>query len=191
MLADRPVCYGHGVRTTIESRGVGFVFERSLEQLRRGDVIISINGTKTSTIPQLQEQVARFRPGKSIEVDYIRKGKKHTATVILKNRSNNTLLMGVRDESILQDLGVELRDLSKSERRRLDINTGVMVKSIIRGSKIERTNMDPGFIITKVNETEISSVEEIIQELKKTKGKILLEGVYENYPGEWGYTFTR
>ena len=159
--------------------------------IRRGDVIIGINGTKTSTIPQLQEQVARFRPGKSIDVDYIRKGKKYSTKVILKNRSNTTLLSGVRDESILQDLGIELRDLSKSERRRLDVDNGVMVKSIVRGSKIERTNMDPGFIITKVNEKAVSSVEEIIQELKKNEGKVLLEGVYENYPGEWGYTFSK
>jgi len=159
--------------------------------IRRGDVIIGINGTKTSTIPQLQEQVARFRPGKSIDVDYIRKGKKYSTKVILKNRSNTTLLMGVRDESILQDLGIELRDLSKSERRRLEVDSGVMVKSIVRGSKIERTNMDPGFIITKVNEKEVNSVEEIIQELKKNEGKVLLEGVYENYPGEWGYTFSK
>ena len=159
--------------------------------IRRGDVIIGINGTKTSTIPQLQEQVARFRPGKSIDVDYIRKGKKYSTKVILKNRSNTTLLMGARDESVLQDLGIELRDLSKSERRRLEVESGVMVKSIVRGSKIERTNMDPGFIITKVNETAVSSVEEIIQELKKNEGKVLLEGVYENYPGEWGYTFTK
>ncbi|MEM1320409.1 MAG: Do family serine endopeptidase [Bacteroidota bacterium] len=159
--------------------------------IRRGDVIIGINGVKTGTIPQLQEQVARFRPGKSIEVQYIRKGKSYKTDVTLKTRNNNTALVGVRDESILQDLGIELRDLTKSERRKLDVDGGVMVKSIIRGSKIERTNMDPGFIITKVNDANVTNVEEVISELKKTTGKVLLEGVYENYPGEWGYTFSK
>ena len=66
-----------------------------------------------------------------------------------------------------------------------------MVKSILRGSKIERTNMDPGFIITKVNEVMVASVDDVIEELENSKGKVLLEGVYQNYPGEWGYTFSK
>ncbi|MEL6865317.1 MAG: Do family serine endopeptidase [Bacteroidota bacterium] len=157
--------------------------------IRRGDVIIGINGTTTRTIPELQEQVARFRPGERVKVRYIRKGKSYTTDVVLKNKSNTTSLVGIDDDEILQNLGVELRDLTKSEQRQLQVE-GVMVKSIIRGSKIERTNMDPGFIITKVNEKSVTSVNEVIRELKKIKGKVLLEGVYENYPGEWGYTFS-
>ena len=157
--------------------------------IRRGDVIVSINGVKTRTIPELQEQVARFRPGNHIDVQYIRKGKRQRTKVILKNKANTTSLVGVRDKEVLEDLGIELRDLSSSEKRRLQVD-GVMVKSIIRGSKIERTNMDPGFIITKVNNIKVSTVDDVIKELKNSKGKVLLEGVYENYPGEWGYTFS-
>ncbi|MEO1517038.1 MAG: Do family serine endopeptidase [Bacteroidota bacterium] len=157
--------------------------------IRRNDVITSINGIKVRTSPELQEQVARYRPGNTIEVEFIRKGKQRKTRITLKNRSNTTALVGSTDETILEDLGVELRDLSKSERRRLQTE-GVMVKSIIRGSKIERTNMDPGFIITKVNESRVNNVEEVIQALKRAKGEVLLEGIYENYPGEWGYKFT-
>ena len=49
--------------------------------------------------------------------------------------------------------------------------------------------MDPEFIITKVNDTKVQTVEEVIRELKRTSGKVMLEGVYEDYPGEYYYAF--
>lgn len=154
--------------------------------LKRGDVIISINNLKTSTIPELQEKVARYRPGNKVAVEYIRDGKIYKADVMLKNKSNTTALVG--ENTMLRDLGFELRDLSDSEKRKLKVD-GAYVISITRGSKIERTNMDPGFIITKVNDKEVKNVDDLMNLLKKASGKVMLEGIYENYPGEYYYAF--
>jgi serine protease Do len=49
--------------------------------------------------------------------------------------------------------------------------------------------MDPGYIITKVNDKRVSSVDEMITEFKNTKGTVMLEGFYENFPGEYYYAF--
>lgn len=156
--------------------------------LKKGDIIIGINGIKTKTLPEMQEQVGRYRPGNNIEVLIIRSGKKQKTVVTLKNKSNSTTLTNARDERILRDLGFELRNLTREEVRRLRVS-GVKVISIYRGSKIERTNMDPGFIITKVDNKKLTNVDELIRELKKASGKVMLEGVYENYPGEYYYAF--
>lgn len=156
--------------------------------LQKGDVIIGINGVKTRTMPEMQEQVGRYRPGNTLNVDYLREGKKLTAKVQLKNKSNNTTVVASTDEEMLKDLGFDIQDLTADEIRRAGA-VGVKVVSIIRGSKIERTNMEPGFIITKVGDKKVSSVEEFIKTLKTSKGKIMLEGVYEDYPGEYYYAF--
>lgn len=156
--------------------------------LQKGDVILSINGVKTRTMPEMQEQVGRYRPGNSINVEYFRGGKKQIAKVLLKNKSNTTTVVASTDEEMLKDLGFDVQDLSADELRRAGA-TGVKVVSIIRGSKIERTNMEPGFIITKVGDKKVSNVEEFIKILKTSKGKIMLEGVYEDYPGEYYYAF--
>ncbi|MCP4121903.1 MAG: Do family serine endopeptidase [Bacteroidetes bacterium] len=156
--------------------------------MERGDVIIGVNGAKTSTVPELQEQVGRFRPGDSIKVEYIRDGKKYKTNVTLHNKSNTTELTSYSEDTILKELGFELRNLSSAEKRKLGIS-GVKVISIYRGSRIERTNMDPGFIITKVDTKKVTNVEILIKELKKIDGKVMLEGVYENYPGEYYYAF--
>jgi len=119
-----------------------------LAKLKPGDVIVNINGKKTGTMPQLQEQIGRYR------------------------------------------LGFELRDLAPSEERRVPLK-GVKVTSIYRGSKIERTEMDPDYIITKVNDVRVKTLKGTVEALKEAKDKVLLEGYYENYPGEYYYTFSK
>lgn len=157
--------------------------------LESGDVIISVNGVKTMTTPQFMEQIGRYRPGDLVEMEYVRKREMYKTNVTLRNQINSTDLVAVRKDKILTTLGFELRDLDKEEKDRLKTK-GIYVVSVYRGSKIERTNMDPGYIITKVNEKEISSVQEFVDLLEKHEGMVVLEGFYENYPGEFPYAFS-
>ena len=157
--------------------------------IRKGDVIVGINGIKIKTLPEMQEQLGRYRPGNSIYVEYIRGGKKKKAKVVLKNKSNSTSIITAKEKRILKELGFELRKLTRLESQQLGFS-GVKVISIFRGSKIERTNMDPGFIITKINEESVNDLDELVEILERTSGKVMLEGVYENYSGEYGYSFS-
>ena len=156
--------------------------------LEIGDVIISINSKKTNSIPELQEQVGLFRPGNKLTLEYMRDAKKYSTDVVLKNKQNTTTVTAEVDDKILTDIGFELRDLSKEEIRRLRIS-GVKVKSIVRDSKIEETNMDPGFIITKVNDQRVETIDDVIKILHSSNKNVVLEGIYENFPGEYYYKF--
>ncbi|MEZ5039275.1 MAG: trypsin-like peptidase domain-containing protein [Saprospiraceae bacterium] len=156
--------------------------------IQKNDVVISINGIKTRTLPEMQELLGQFRPGNVLQVEYIRNGKTYDAEIILKDKTNGIAAISSSDEAILRSLGLELRNLTKEEQKRLQID-GVKVISIYRGSKIERTNMDPGFIITNLDNKRISSVKELIDELERATGKVMLEGIYEHYPGSYYYAF--
>ncbi len=160
----------------------------SIAGLKKGDVIVSVDDIETLSTPEFMEQVGRYRPGDVIKLAYFRKGKKSIAEVTLRNQINSTDFVAVRKDKVLTDLGFELRDLDKKEKERLNTE-GIYVVSVSRGSKIERTNMDPGYIITKINEKPVRSVEGFIKELEGYKGMIVLEGFYENYPGEFPYSF--
>lgn len=158
--------------------------------MKSGDVIIAIDNLKVRTIPELQEQVGRLHPGSTISVEYIRDGKRSTTNVTLRGKDvANPVVVKGNDEEILGRLGFTLRELSTDERRKLRVS-GVYVENIKVGSTIEKTEMDPGYIITKVGDVRVSSVQEVLAELKKRRGKeVYLEGFYENYPGEYYYTF--
>ncbi len=158
--------------------------------LKSGDVIVGINKIKITTIPELQEQVGRLHPGTTINVEYIREGKRFRADVTLKDKNHTSTFASRKgSKDILTQHGFELRDLTPDEKRKLRVS-GVYVENIEVGSIIEQTEMDPGYIITKVEGVRVSSVQEVINELKKKRGsEVYLEGFYENYPGEYYYTF--
>lgn len=156
--------------------------------IQKNDVIISINGIKTSTLPEMQELLGRYRPGNVLRVEYLRKGRPYEVEIILKDKTNGIASISSSEEAILRTLGFELRNLTKEEKRRMQVD-GVKVISIYRSSKIERTNMDPGFIITNLDNRRISSVKELIKQLEEAEGKVMLEGIYEHYPGSYYYAF--
>lgn len=161
--------------------------------IRKGDVILSINGIKVRTMPELQEIVARYRPGDKLQVTYFRDQDTTTVQVILYNQYNSTQLsVGAEGNQILQNLGLELRDLRESEAKQLG-KSGVYVVSILNGSLIENTQMDPGYVITHVNNRRVRQVEEVLTMLSQISAgeEIILEGFYEGYEGEYYYTFKK
>lgn len=156
--------------------------------LEEGDVITGVNGKMVRTVPELQEILGQLRPGDRVNLNYIRSGQDQEAKIVLKNKHNSTSPLALEEEQLLHRLGFELRNLSRGERKRLD-RAGVKVMSIFRGSEIESTNMEPGFIITSIDDRKVRDLDDALRYLKRSKGQTVLRGVYENYEGEYFYAF--
>jgi uncharacterized Zn ribbon protein len=58
--------------------------------LKKGDIITYVNDVRVKSSPELQEQVALFRPGQKVKVIYLRSGKEFEIEVKLKNAINGT-----------------------------------------------------------------------------------------------------
>jgi serine protease Do len=67
----------------VERVNVGSAAEES--GIETGDVITAVNKHNVGTVSELQEWVARNRPGQTVEVRYRRAGNEHTVNVVLKN----------------------------------------------------------------------------------------------------------
>ncbi len=160
-----------------------------LAGLKTGDIIIGINGIKVRSIPELQEQIGRLHPGDRVTVQYIRNGKTFEAEVILRDEYQRAGDSESPTATILQENGFEVRNLTPEEKRRLR-QAGVYVSSVKPGSVVGKTSMEPGYIITRFNETKITAVSELVELLEKNRGReVILEGFYEDFPGEYYYTF--
>jgi serine protease Do len=184
MAGDLGLKSAAGVRITRVSPGSG----AEDAGLKKDDVIISINNIKTATMAAMQEQIGRLRPGNVASVDFYRKGKLQTTTIILKSKTNDTRPIAAAQESLFRNLGFELRRLSGSERRKMDAE-GLKVISVYRNSTIKATNMEPGFVILKANGKAVSSPEALYRQITAAKGKIVLEGRYEAHADTYYYTF--
>jgi Do/DeqQ family serine protease len=89
--------------------GVGDGSAADEADIREGDVIISINETKVTNTSELQELVARNRPGDRIKVKLIRDGKSMEKYATLKNMNKNYEI--IERASMFNFEGAELNDL--------------------------------------------------------------------------------
>lgn len=154
--------------------------------IQKGDFVTKINGVSVETGPQLQEQVARFKPGDKVTVTYVRNGKENSTTVTLKNKRGNYDVVKNEPSNIINKLGAELATVDKATAQKNDIAGGVQVKKIT-GGLLKNTRMEAGFIITRVNGQEVKSLEDLTNLLKAAGGQVQLEGIYPGYEGTYGY----
>ena len=158
--------------------------------LKVGDVIFNINNTPTRSTPELQEIVGRLRPGDQINVEYWRDGRKIKATMTLKNSNNNTALARFKGDELRQDIGIELRNMTRTEEARLGLK-GAVVTSVMRGSLVFETNMQPGFILTRVNGSRVNDLSEAIDAIRNAYNNIVLDGYYEGEEDLYSYRFRK
>lgn len=159
--------------------------------LRPTDIILKVNNVATPTVANLQEIIALHRPGDIVKIQYVRLGKIKNTKVTLKNKNNTTSFVEPIKRDITAEHGFEIRNLSKAELNALKIDHGVQVFSVTSHSPIHKTNMSPGFVITKINEEPISDVEDFYTKFEAAKGLISFEGVYENYGGSYYYEYRK
>lgn len=152
--------------------------------IKKDDIITKINGVNIKTGPELQEQVARYKPGDKISVSFKRGGKEQVAQVTLRNKVGTTNL--VKAENILDKLGGELENLDKKTAAANDVAGGVVVKKVGEGL-LKKSRMQENFVITSLNGSEIKNMDDLSNALKNAKGTVMLKGFYIGYEGTYGY----
>lgn len=146
--------------------------------IKRGDVIISVEGKEVRNVPELQEKVSSYRPGDVIDVAVLRDGKVLNKPVLLRNRKGNTDLMK-RDDNMLVGLGAEFSPIGRSTMSSLRISNGLKITDLSNG-KLKNAGIKEGFIITRVDRKPVSTVDELAKVLNNTGDGVLIEGVYPN-----------
>ncbi|MDO6389447.1 Do family serine endopeptidase [Pontibacter sp. BT731] len=146
--------------------------------LRAGDVITAINDVKVARSSQLLEQVARYRPGDKVKVEYLRDGKTRTANVTLKNVNNSTEISKRSTANSVTFDGATFEALSKQEMNKLGIDGGAKISNVDK-SKFRDTGMKDGFIITRIDKYAVNVPTDVERHLKNFEtGVVYIEGVY-------------
>ena len=151
---------------TMEGIYVAKVTEESAAEeggLKTGDVIVSVDGKEVSKMAELQEILAQKRPGDKISITYLRDKKKATKSVTLKNEQGNTKVVQKADLDIL---GGNFREVTAETKKHLGISYGLEVTKVSNGRLKER-GVSKGFIILRVNDTPIKSVDQLQDVVKE------------------------
>jgi Do/DeqQ family serine protease len=148
--------------------------------IKAGDVILKVGSIDVNNVPQLQEQVGKFRPGDKVAVTVLRDGRENVMDLVLRGREGNTKV-AARDDATKSGLvlGAQLVKATPDELRALKLQNGVKVKTL-NGGKLRSSGIREGFIITRIDQQPMREPEDILNALGSRKGGVLIEGVYPN-----------
>ena len=134
--------------------------------LRRGDVILTINGREVFDEGGLRFVAATLRPGERTDLTILRDGRPQTVRATLSPPPGATEADLVVLEGAHPFDGSEVAELSPAladALRRDPFETGVVVNRLFRGSLAVRFGLRPGDVIAAVNSRSVDSVEDLQQ----------------------------
>jgi serine protease Do len=144
--------------------------------IETGDVIQAINQHAVAGVSEMQEWVARHRPGQSIEVTYRRAGQSRTVKAVLKKIDGSQELKRVEAP---KPEGIELEDLTYGELNQLNLDQGIRVK-LVEGDQWKKSGIYAGFVVTHLDKVPVDSTDDFCRMLQWKRGGVLVEGVNQN-----------
>ena len=127
---------------------------------------------------ELQETIAKHKPGDKLTVKVIRDKKPKEFTVTLKNSQGNTKVMKNVDMDLL---GAAFRPLSSDLKKQLNLSGGLQVSGVT-GGKMKEAGITKGFIILKVNGQAVNSNEDMENAFKSASRSadqvMFISGIY-------------
>ena len=150
--------------------------------IKKGDVITKVEDITVKSVADLQAIIAQHGPGDVVNLTINRNGNTQAFAVNLKNIEGNTEIVRRERTEVFNTLGAELEELSEREVNELNIRGGVRVSQLLPGKLRQDTDMQEGFIITKIDSKPIHSIKDIEQLLERKSGGVLIEGIYPERP---------
>jgi serine protease Do len=142
--------------------------------LRRGDVILSVNGHATDTSPQFRNQVALAGKGARVKLEYERDRKPHSVEVTLGEMPGDHGAQKV-DAPVLG--GISVQPLDRGTRNRLRVPeavNGVVVAKVEPDSAAAEIGLREDDIILEVNRIATADVDAFRKAVRGSERGVLL-----------------
>ena len=143
--------------------------------LRKGDVIIEIDGVKITSPTTLTEQIGKHRPNDTVKLSVKRGANVKHFDVLLRNKAGKAELLSKEDVDVVEVLGGRFVDAGDKLCRKLDIRGGVQVQSVKSGGLLAKARVREGFVITHINDKVIRSIADLSRLTDKIQS---IDGIY-------------
>ncbi|MCC6765340.1 MAG: DegQ family serine endoprotease [Deltaproteobacteria bacterium] len=153
--------------------------------LKRGDVVIGMDGKTISEPGQLSRTIATMSPGSTTRLQIVRDGKERTLDVKVGKQPEDIAhgpesMTDEDDEggrASAGSLGLQLDNLTDQTRRQLGYGrdvVGALVTGVANGSPAEEAGMRPGDLILQVDRRDVDSARTAAAVLSKASPPVLL-----------------
>ncbi|MBO3699284.1 trypsin-like peptidase domain-containing protein [Fabibacter sp. E12] len=152
--------------------------------LKNDDVIVGIDDRSIKTTSELQEFVARKRPGDLISVKFKRDGDVKETTLTLRKKAEYLARTPDEISFTYKIEGAIFADITESIQYRLKVEGGVQLIELAEGAWKE-AGIKEGFVITKVGDRDVESLEEFQTLLDNKKRDFYVMGKYPDGEKEY------
>ena len=142
--------------------------------MRKGDVLVAIDGAKVTSGAFVQEKVNGYRPGDKATLSIIRNGSEREIPVEFQGTVEETGT--VSQDGTVAFYGSKLRQAPKETLDRLGLKNGVEIVSVGSGKLLD-AGASEGFVILYVNDQAVSKPEDVVEIAKKSRRAVYIEGV--------------
>ena len=124
------------------------------------DIILSVDGRKVTDSRDLSALIAEIPVGEKIAVELMRDGKRKTVTVTIAKRQETEAARQGKSGDPDAALGITVAEITDDIARRLDLNIdqGVVVTDVVRGSKGDLAGLSVGDVVLEINHQKINNV---------------------------------
>ena len=143
--------------------------------LKRGDVIVELDGETIDTISAFRNRISLTSPGTKVRLTVIRDGdKKVVSATIGELEAAPPEQPGKANQ--LSDIGLSLQQLTPEIAKRYgyDTQSGVLIINVSPGSRADRSGIKRGALLLEVNQQTVETVAEAEQLLTADDDKALL-----------------
>jgi len=131
--------------------------------IKRGDVVVTVDGAPVRDSAQVRNLVAEGQPGKTVTLGLLRDGARLERTITLGERPrerNDQAPQSERpDAASQQKLGLAVQDLTPVIAQQLGLKseTGALVADVVPGSPADDAGLERGDLIQEVNRIPVRS----------------------------------
>jgi len=130
--------------------------------IKRGDVIVKLEGKDLNNARDLMFKVARSDPGTTVDLGILRDGKAKDVTVELGTFPEDGDQASLQDpnQSTNDDLGITVEPIDPNNEREYDLQAsdGLVITAVAPNSPAAEKGLRPGDVILEVNRAVVSSL---------------------------------
>ncbi|MFK7738190.1 MAG: Do family serine endopeptidase [Pirellulaceae bacterium] len=128
--------------------------------LKVGDVITRVNGKLVKSSNELINAVTRMRPNSELRLEGYRDGQPLALRVVTGERTEESLSR-ILPSLKIEELAIEVRNLSPRQQRELNAESGVIVWQMSTRGRGAALGLRPGDVIVELNGEVIESVQDL------------------------------
>ncbi|HZX61957.1 MAG TPA: Do family serine endopeptidase, partial [Bacteroidales bacterium] len=144
--------------------------------MKKGDVILQMQGLPVNSKSELQEIISQHNPGDKLSLTIYRVGKQVDLSLTLLNENESQSF--TKDDQIIIH-GATFQHITDNEKQRFSINDGYKIVHLDNGL-LRNSGIREGFIVVAIDKQPVHSTQDLKEAFISRKGGVLIEGLYPN-----------